>query len=360
MIHNMVGGGASLNFKVVGNPQPANPSKNTIWIDTDNAFPNWYFDADEPEVYNIPVRISSSGSNDARYLIAPHKLTAGDVLNLTISDGVSSAYEAIRIVDEETNRDYCVRNRDGTAVRSWPAGTKVGLVISNDKNKIGSYGDNGTAYIYAWESYYHEEGTLWIQTGMVSPAKFNALKKNGIHICPLSAKQYVSGAWVDKDAKSYQGGAWVDWWAGELYKNGDEFKYVTGGWIPYQMSYVIDVTAVNPRITKNGDSVTVDISQGGANGGSYITENKIPFNGKKSLVFTGTASGDNTEHCCVAIWSEVQRDFAQNRIATYNFGSSFSGNATIDVSSLDGEYYVGIHVYGMGNAQVTMQEMKLV
>jgi hypothetical protein len=41
--------------------------------------------------------------------------------------------------------------------------------------------------------------------------EFNALKNNGIQVYPLSAKQYVGGAWVDVEAKSYQGGEWVDW-----------------------------------------------------------------------------------------------------------------------------------------------------
>lgn len=35
MILNMTGGGNPLNFKVVGNPKPSNPSENTIWVDTD-------------------------------------------------------------------------------------------------------------------------------------------------------------------------------------------------------------------------------------------------------------------------------------------------------------------------------------
>ena len=36
MILNLGGsGGAPLNFKVVGNPQPSNPKVNTIWVDTD-------------------------------------------------------------------------------------------------------------------------------------------------------------------------------------------------------------------------------------------------------------------------------------------------------------------------------------
>lgn len=54
------------------------------------------------------------------------------------------------------------------------------------------------------------EGMVWFATGATSTVEFNALKKNGIQVYPISAKQYV-GAWVDKTAKSYQGGVWVEW-----------------------------------------------------------------------------------------------------------------------------------------------------
>ena len=50
MIFHLSGGsGASLNFKVVGNPQPENPSENTIWVDTDAEITGWYFSTTEPE-----------------------------------------------------------------------------------------------------------------------------------------------------------------------------------------------------------------------------------------------------------------------------------------------------------------------
>ena len=56
------------------------------------------------------------------------------------------------------------------------------------------------------------DNMIWITTGISSEAVFNALKKNNIQVYPVSAKQYVSGTWVDVTAKSYQGGAWVDWY----------------------------------------------------------------------------------------------------------------------------------------------------
>ena len=38
-----------LNFTVTGNPQPANPAVNTIWVDTDTAITGWAFSPDQPE-----------------------------------------------------------------------------------------------------------------------------------------------------------------------------------------------------------------------------------------------------------------------------------------------------------------------
>lgn len=43
------GGGASLNFKVVGGTtQPENPKENTIWVNTDTEITSWEFSTDAP------------------------------------------------------------------------------------------------------------------------------------------------------------------------------------------------------------------------------------------------------------------------------------------------------------------------
>ena len=120
-----VTGGAGLNFKVVGNPQPSSPSENTIWIDTDNNMTSWIFSYTEPETPS--------------------------------------------------------------------------------------------------------EGMVWIATGTASPVAFNSLKKNCMMAYPMSAKQYVGGAWITKTAKSYQNGAWVDWIT-YFYKDGNTFDDLTGGY----------------------------------------------------------------------------------------------------------------------------------
>lgn len=56
------------------------------------------------------------------------------------------------------------------------------------------------------------EGMVWLQTGTYSNVEFNALRKNGIQVYPLAAKQYVDSAWVEKlrtairAAAGYRGG----------------------------------------------------------------------------------------------------------------------------------------------------------
>jgi len=76
-------------------------------------------------------------------------------------------------------------------------------------------------------------GMVWITTGTASTAAFNALKKNSVMVYPQSAKQYIDGAWVEKEARTYQGGTWNEWRL-YLYKHGQEYADITGGWVSVQ------------------------------------------------------------------------------------------------------------------------------
>jgi hypothetical protein len=70
------------------------------------------------------------------------------------------------------------------------------------------------------------EGMVWISTGTASTAEFNVLKKNGVFVYPISAKQRIGGAWIDKTAKSYQNGEWSNW-GHYLFESGKGFSYPT-------------------------------------------------------------------------------------------------------------------------------------
>lgn len=130
MIFNINGGGsAGLDFKVVCNPQPTNPNKNTIWVNTDEPITSWAFSATQPE------------------------------------------------------------------------------------NAI--------------------EGMVWFFSAVFSHVEFNSLKKDTLQIYPIYARQYIGTEWVEKLVKSYQDDEWVDWSIIYLYKNGNTFDNLTGGYNTY-------------------------------------------------------------------------------------------------------------------------------
>ena len=104
-----------------------------------------------------------------------------------------------------------------------------------------------------------KEGEVWFSTNTSSTVEFNALKKNGIQVYPIFAKQYVSGALAGKEAKSYQNGEWVDL-ARYLYNQGNEYTAITGGWSAKALAMNSYFTAKAPTITKNSNSMTVTLA----------------------------------------------------------------------------------------------------
>ena len=76
-------------------------------------------------------------------------------------------------------------------------------------NTIAVFTENMTGYSFdPTEPENPKEGLVWFKTGKYSIVSFNALKENNIQIYPMSAKQYIGGAWVSVVAKSYLGGEW--------------------------------------------------------------------------------------------------------------------------------------------------------
>ena len=147
---------------------------------------------------------------------------------------------------------------------SQPASPKENTIWVNTDTGI-------TSYIFSiTEPESPVDGMVWISTGTSSPVGFNALKKNGIQVYPISAKQYISGAWTDVTAKSYQGGEWVYWWNGEIYTNGFEWTEHTGG---------IEYTD-NGYVIKGDKYITFTNSVGY---GSVFTSNKMDLSGFNTL-----------------------------------------------------------------------------
>lgn len=142
-----------------------------------------------------------------------------------------------------------------------------------------------TSYIFSATQPTGSAGMVWISTGTSSPVEFNALKKNGIQVYPIYAKQYVGGAWVHKIAKSYQNGEWCEW-VTDLVVLKDGTLYV-GTW---------SVATTVSRFSNGTITATYDENKG--NGG-WLSE-KIDTTGHTKLVFRckvskvgGASSGFN-------------------------------------------------------------------
>lgn len=238
------GGGASLNFKVVGGlTQPAGPKENTIWVNTDQKITSWVFSAEAP---------------------------------------------------------------------AEPA-----------------------------------EGMVWFTTGTSSQVAFNALKKNTVMIYPISAKQYVSGIWIDTTAKSYQNGKWVDWIV-YLYNSGDECISVTGGWTAYK-------GGSSSSMTKNNDSITLKGSSD--NSITAMTSQKIDltnFNKIEISVIDVKKSG--TWHAKLRATEEQKNAPAAAAELTLAFET---GTQYLDVSSLTGSYYIALYLYGGDGMVLTFDKIRL-
>lgn len=171
------------------------------------------------------------------------------------------------------------------------------------------------------------DGMVWVATGTGSPSEFNALKKNGLQVYPQSAMQYIGGAWENVTAKSYQNGEWVVWWDGTLFNLGDQYEHVTGGWQQFKLS--------------SGATLTIGttiVYSAGANESQKMalarTVNLIPFGGYKTLYFT-ISKVSNTGG------SLVVYDENDSTIVT-NYTSGSAGTYSVDVSELNGNYYVAV------------------
>lgn len=165
-------------------------------------------------------------------------------------------------------------------------------------------------------------GRVWISTGASSPVAFNALKKNGLQVYPVAAKQYIDGEWLDKTAKSFQGGAWVDWWDGVLYNAGNTYDDITGGY-----SGVGDYVSA----TNSDGRLNLQVQNGAT--AALITEQAINLTGFKTLKVTGNGTSAN---CFAGIVSDRSANFSSTVVMENQ------GTYSLDISSVEGLFYVGL------------------
>ena len=190
------------------------------------------------------------------------------------------------------------------------------------------------------------EGMVWIEAGTSGEIVFNVLKKNSIQIFPLSAKQYVSGAWVDMEAQIYQSGEWKGWidWDKWIVKNGLYKLEMVAEGKPYDPSYsptTFTVTEADGGIRFN---------QGAGTGMVYW--GPVDLTDATKLTIEGDFRGMNSKHptdYMLAVWKSIG-----TQINTFTSKTQLTdAGATLNVSGLTGTYYAGFSVRDSGYEIVT-------
>lgn len=205
------------------------------------------------------------------------------------------------------------------------------------------------------------EGMVWFQIGTQSAVLFNALKKNGIILHCLRAKQYISGAWVTKIAKSYQGGEWLEWIADTyLYNAGDACEDITGGWQGRAWKEASDNSSAAPTIAFNADSMVA--TTGGSNYSRGAVEIVEDFDFTHFKTVTATYSLSGTVHDTANLLMIISREStywgASYAAASASLTKGTDETTTLDVSAISGAYDVafGIRCTG-GTGTLTVKSV---
>lgn len=188
-----------------------------------------------------------------------------------------------------------------------------------------------------------EEGMVWLTVGSESSVAFNALKKNGLMVYPVSASQYVGGAWANKAAQSWQGGKWVSWWVpGTLFENGIDDTAVTGGWDSFAYSAGSGFDGKKVDVSMSSDGIFASFPSARYKSTFIGTKNRVDVAGytKLSVVFSEARRSTSNGAIKVCLYSDAGYTVAAETAVLSTSGETIL-EPEIDVSNLSGSYYIG-------------------
>ena len=205
------------------------------------------------------------------------------------------------------------------------------------------------------------EGMVWAVVGLTGKLVFNALKKNGIVLYPVSARQYIGGAWADKPAKIFQDGAWVDWWIeGTLYDRGTDDAELTGGWAAYAYSVASGYTKLTGTVEANADHLLFTLAGTTTNQSTFFsTVNALDLTGISSVEFTIDDAASTTNGMVkISVYTEAG-GYQKDGTVLRNSDGTLTATGSVDVSGLNKStrYRVGLMIWAGGNGSVTTAKL---
>ena len=156
MIFNVSGGGgASLNFKIVGGTaRPSNPSENTIWINTGEEITSWIFSATEPVTPSEGmVWISTGKSSKAAFNILKKNIL--QVYPISAKQFLSDTWVMMPAVSFQNEMwvDWVIPltlipNAEDYPSSKWTASRSGVSINVTENNAVVSYDSDGKSYVF--------------------------------------------------------------------------------------------------------------------------------------------------------------------------------------------------------------------
>lgn len=203
--------------------------------------------------------------------------------------------------------------------------------------------------LYATEPESPVEGMVWITIADSGDIKIvSPVRGDWITVYPISAKQYISGAWLDVEAKSYQNGTWVEWITKKyLFKSGE------GALVGFSKG-----TSHACTISQTTTSVKITTTAVAGGEGLWITSDKHNLSKAKAVQirakctpksYTSDADWNGKFLVTSAKITDVASVPSAVAITTLT-ENSVETVYEIDVFNLDNSYYIGF--WGQANVEI--------
>jgi hypothetical protein len=190
-----------------------------------------------------------------------------------------------------------------------------------------------------------ENGMVWIAISTRGRNVFNALKKNGIAISPMSAKQYVNGAWQAREAQIYIDGELRDF-VQYLVKSGVPIFPIELMGKSYNASYQGEWTSAN-SIPGDGFITVAGASYG--YGIAYVAD--VDLTAFTTLTIEGSFKRSSGATVKLIVWDKLGTYIMDNVVRSGDLPQG-AGKVSLDVSGLTGSHVVGISSASMDEQQI--------
>lgn len=340
------GGGVPLNFRVIGGTSaPSNPKENDIWVNTESKITGFLFTSEVPNLYDTELTstkelsgqyIKENGdiASNSSFAVSGYVELPRVTKYITVYHGTagsSTMYHAF--YDANKNFISSVFRENKTLTYNVPSNAhyvRLSLCTMSTPDKLTFLAtvDDGSV----------EEGTVLISTSSSGTVKFNALKKNGLVVFPVSATHYIGTDWVNKTAKIYQEGAWIDW---------EKWLYNNGAW-SNGTALTKGTASGSPTVTYNTNSIKVICSSSNTLQYLYFPQmenldgwSKVVLKFKSNAVYT--ASNQTVDYSAgvrLVVSTNTDHNGLVAQAKQYNLSSGTDYTLELDISNLTGRYYV--------------------